>query len=304
MNGPTRLRRRFRAAAMGLVATATIGAISTARGATADLSFTPQMTTASIDDIIEIEMYVSSDRAPSPELSFVDALLIWDPTTLELLQADPASCFNATFLLCGFSPNPDGLNDGTGSPNLPNNDGNALHTSLTNVEPPVFIPAGPGLLVTTFRFRAIAETEATSVFLMDNWPGGFSRTRVFAPGNVELTGDISGAMTVVTICGAAPDADGDGVADNCDVCPGSDDNVDSDEDGIPDGCDPCPLIETPGVMQGDLDDNGAVQLADVPIFVQVLLGLDLDPTHVATSDVNCDGDVNGLDVFPLVQLLI
>jgi len=168
----------------------------------------------------------------------------------------------------------------------------------------VFIPAGPGLLVTTFRFRAIAETEATSVFLMDNWPGGFSRTRVFAPGNVELTGDISGAMTVVTICGAAPDADGDGVADNCDVCPGSDDNVDSDEDGIPDGCDPCPLIETPGVMQGDLDDNGAVQLADVPIFVQVLLGLDLDPTHVATSDVNCDGDVNGLDVFPLVQLLI
>lgn len=36
-----------------------------------------------------------------------------------------------------------------------------------------------------------------------------------------------------------PDADGDGVTDKCDVCPGHDDKKDKDFDGIPDGCDDC-----------------------------------------------------------------
>ncbi|HRW52967.1 MAG TPA: autotransporter-associated beta strand repeat-containing protein, partial [Phycisphaerae bacterium] len=36
------------------------------------------------------------------------------------------------------------------------------------------------------------------------------------------------------------DADGDGVCDADDICPGSDDNIDTDGDGVPDGCDACP----------------------------------------------------------------
>ena len=43
-------------------------------------------------------------------------------------------------------------------------------------------------------------------------------------------------------CGpGAPDADGDGVADACDACPGENDTKDADGDSTPDGCDPCPL---------------------------------------------------------------
>ena len=37
----------------------------------------------------------------------------------------------------------------------------------------------------------------------------------------------------------SPDADGDGVCDANDICPGFDDTIDSDNDGIPDGCDNC-----------------------------------------------------------------
>ncbi|MCH8149545.1 MAG: right-handed parallel beta-helix repeat-containing protein, partial [Planctomycetes bacterium] len=39
----------------------------------------------------------------------------------------------------------------------------------------------------------------------------------------------------------SPDADGDGVCDDCDVCPGADDHIDEDGNGVPDGCD----IESP-----------------------------------------------------------
>ncbi len=52
-------------------------------------------------------------------------------------------------------------------------------------------------------------------------------------------------------CGTL-DTDGDGVPDNCDECPGSDDSEDSDHDGVPDGCDLCP-----GVIDGaDADEDG------------------------------------------------
>ena len=43
------------------------------------------------------------------------------------------------------------------------------------------------------------------------------------------------------------DSDGDGVDDNCDVCPSVVDReqVDSDGDGFGDACDDCPLLYNP-----------------------------------------------------------
>lgn len=302
MSGVKSCSRRVRTA---LILLSLIGGFSRALHAeTADLSFSPQAATVSIDDIVEIELRVSSDRSESPPLSFVDALLIWDPAHLELMQSEPAQCFNANFLVCGFLPNVDGLNDGSGAPNLPDNDGDALYTVLTNPAPPVLVPPPPGLLVTTFRFRAVSDTPSTTVFLIDQLNGGLSRTRVYAPNNIDMTGSISAAMADVTICGATPDDDGDGVADACDICPGGDDHVDSDGDGMPDACDACPSVETPGVIQGDVDGNGAVEFADTALFVQVLLDQDMDAGHVAASDVNCDDAVNGLDIAAFVSLLL
>ncbi len=39
-------------------------------------------------------------------------------------------------------------------------------------------------------------------------------------------------------------------------------------------------------------------------FIDVLLGVDADPLHVARSDMNCDGAVDGLDIQPFVEAMI
>ncbi|WP_159439339.1 lectin-like domain-containing protein, partial [Tenacibaculum agarivorans] len=58
----------------------------------------------------------------------------------------------------------------------------------------------------------------------------------------DITGDGATAddicsRAIVSITVAFGDTDGDGVLDNADICPGSDDTLDSDSDGIPNGCD-------------------------------------------------------------------
>ena len=47
-----------------------------------------------------------------------------------------------------------------------------------------------------------------------------------------------------------PDADNDGFADSCDICPGGRDGSDTDGDGAPDACDPCPS-DSPDDSDGD-----------------------------------------------------
>ncbi|MDC1162336.1 thrombospondin type 3 repeat-containing protein, partial [Tenacibaculum sp.] len=51
------------------------------------------------------------------------------------------------------------------------------------------------------------------------------------------TADDVCAQANIVITVSIGDADNDGVPDNVDVCPGSDDTVDNDSDGVPDGCD-------------------------------------------------------------------
>jgi len=54
-------------------------------------------------------------------------------------------------------------------------------------------------------------------------------------------------VTFTLIC----DADGDGVADQCDICPGHDDKLDGDGDGVPDGCDICAGYDDNADSDGD-----------------------------------------------------
>jgi len=80
------------------------------------------------------------------------------------------------------------------------------------------------------------------------------------------------------------DADGDGVCDSVDVCPGSDDTHDFDQDGVPDGCDACPA--DPG-SQVDSDGDGVCDHDDKC------------PGHNDTSDYDGDGVPDGCDACPL-----
>lgn len=255
-------------------------------------------------DVVEIGLFAVSDDANDQSFSTVEAIVRWDPAVLELLQADPAVCSGVPFFICGFLPNPDGLNDGSGSPNLPNNDGDALHTSLSNPNPELRpeAPPPPGLLVTTFRFMASAPAMNSLVFLDPLVPGGISRTRVLEINNIPVTGLID-SSAIITVSSAASDTDGDGVPDPCDVCQGSDDMADMDMDGIPDDCDLCPSVATPGVIQGDTNLDILVDVSDISLFVDALLGFNTDSSVLLASDVNCDGLLNGLDVQMLVEIL-
>lgn len=63
------------------------------------------------------------------------------------------------------------------------------------------------------------------------------------------------------------------------------------------------LLHVNVALPGDLDGDRDVTVADVPPFVQVLLGNDADPLHVCAADLTGSG-VNGDDVQPFVAALL
>ncbi len=116
--------------------------------------------------------------------------------------------------------------------------------------------------------------------------------------------DGDGVADACDICPGSSDtldADADGVPDGCDTCPGGDDHADGDGDGVPDSCDPCPA-DNPDDSDGDGvcnssdlcsggDDNADGDGDDVPDFC--------DPCpsdHPDDSDG--DGVCNSADLCP------
>lgn len=58
------------------------------------------------------------------------------------------------------------------------------------------------------------------------------------------------------------------------------------------------------LLLGDLNGDQSITAADVPIFVNVLLGNDTSPAHVCPADVNNDGNADGMDIQPFIDLLL
>lgn len=52
----------------------------------------------------------------------------------------------------------------------------------------------------------------------------------------------------------------------------------------------------------DLNNDNVVDALDIPLFVDVLLGLDPTPWRIARADTNCDGAINGTDIQPFLSL--
>lgn len=61
------------------------------------------------------------------------------------------------------------------------------------------------------------------------------------------------------------------------------------------------LIKTP---PGDLDTDGDVDTSDLALFIDVLLGLDLDSDHVARSDIDQSDQPDGLDISAFVNAIV
>ncbi|MGB5417249.1 thrombospondin type 3 repeat-containing protein, partial [Algibacter sp.] len=105
------------------------------------------------------------------------------------------------------------------------------------------------------------------------------------------------------------DADGDGVPDADDVCPGFDDNIDTDSDGTPDGCDDdddddtildindnCPL--TANTDQADGDNNGIGDVCDIPVItlVNIVQTGTITPGGTATFTLTYKTNGSGPDI--------
>ncbi len=110
------------------------------------------------------------------------------------------------------------------------------------------------------------------------------------------------------------DADGDGIYDQCDVCPGYDDNVDDDSDGLANGCDNCPQVHNPD--QADMDENGIgdacqyicgdansdsqVNVADAVFLINYVFKGGPGPDPVCEGNANGDLDTNVGDAVYLI----
>ena len=99
------------------------------------------------------------------------------------------------------------------------------------------------------------------------------------------------------------DADNDGVFNGMDNCPDvyNPYQEDEDEDGIGDACDNCnSLVFTDGNLDGDED----LDIFDVLMLIDVVLGANESTCLAEAGDITQDGIVNVLDVIGLVQMIL
>lgn len=97
------------------------------------------------------------------------------------------------------------------------------------------------------------------------------------------------AVASVDAGGCPQDADGDGLFDGCDLCPGSNDLTDTDADGIPDCLDPCPAV-------GDTDADGVQDCEDGCPADPMKLDPGICGCGVAEVDADNDGVIDCVDM--------
>jgi len=126
--------------------------------------------------------------------------------------------------------------------------------------------------------------------------------------------------------GLGGDADGDGICESVDNCPGvaNPSQTNSDTDGRGDACDNCmlrangPGIWAPGLAlvsqcdtdsdgfgnacDGDLNQNGTVEPGDTGEFIANLTGGGT-PLHLAEADMNCNGTIEPGDTGNFIPQL-
>jgi hypothetical protein len=99
------------------------------------------------------------------------------------------------------------------------------------------------------------------------------------------------------------DADNDGVFNGADNCPDvyNPDQEDVDGDGVGDACDNCNSLVFTG---GNLDGDDGLDIFDVLLLIDVVLGANESTCLAEAGDITQDGIVNVLDVIGLIQIIL
>ena len=156
-----------------------------------DLALLPASQTTTEDAMVEMGLYAISDSAENQAVSGIQAVLTWNPAALELVGCEDNGPYD--WLMSGLldDSQADGLNNSL-------LDGDAFYQAAAQFTVPA--EATPeGLLGTTLRFRALAQTGITHDVIEPEL-GAFSRTRVFKFGGVneDVVGSLSGASVTIT----------------------------------------------------------------------------------------------------------
>lgn len=179
---------------LGLTSAPALGSVN--------LELRPVEQTVMVDSMVEIGLYAVSDDQTDQIVRGLQAVLMWDPSHLELLT--PVDNGPYTWFLSGFfdDSGADGLNADCGPDvfcepytGLPYNDGNAYFQNGADFSVPAMAtPAG--LLVTTFQFTALIDQPSTEVWIS---PGvGGTGTQVFGdvPGQ-DVAGTLGGSTITI-----------------------------------------------------------------------------------------------------------
>lgn len=181
------LRVIVRACAIGLIAFA----LPPIASATISLVYRPAEQTVYVGDTVEIGLYAVSDDQTTQPLSAVDLVFAWDPAYLQLtgLNHDDAVENGGSFF-----PENDifGLNEV-----VPPQDGDGLYVLFA----PLFdaINATPqGVLLTTFEYLALDQTNQTTLDMLDVG-GDPPRQTVVWGGGEHANEDVTGAIGTATV---------------------------------------------------------------------------------------------------------
>ncbi len=210
---------------------------------------------------------VPSDPDLDTRVAAVQTILNWDPSKIRLLGLTNNGPYAWIFSAFVSDVGLDNLNNGVDSPPLgvPNNDGDAFYSALQQFPPP--LGPGPallpddGLLVTTFRFRALANTPGTDISIPLS-TGAATCTAIFWGEGAPSCG-ITGTLGIATVqIGETGPVPGDG--DN-------DGDVDLDDFTLFDAC-----VQigggTPACLPFDFDDDDDTDLIDFAGFQAVFGG--------------------------------
>lgn len=182
-----------------LMVVAHLGSITRSALADVDVAYQPAPRTVDRGVLFDLQLVVTSDSAVDQSISAMDIVLTWEPAALEFIGIVRDSPYE--WLMTAFLP--DALNDSL-------DDGDAKFTALSNFNEPAFAPPG-GLLVATFQFRALIDTDLTTVHIVPTTPM-VTATQIFG---AEVANQIiTGALEDAPITTAPPsDCNMDGVFD-------------------------------------------------------------------------------------------
>ncbi len=187
-----------------------------------DLEWVPVADFLQVGQVFEVRLNARTSLSTNQAISGIDAIISWDSSALKLLGRSASGA--APWIQSGFIPDAHNLNEDI-SPNdgVPDNDGDAFFQAFSGGNA-VVVPAA-GVRVTTLRFEALAGIldGPTILSILDSFTNGTGTAVSVVLANeigVVVTGELGSVALHVCSAGAG-DADGDGVDDCHDLCPGT-----------------------------------------------------------------------------------